>query len=1314
MKRAVHRLGASCMTCRHFLLRLLTLLVAGSLYPLASSADSLSAAHAEGASAGSGQPAGARAPLVLSAEEKSWLAAHPILRVAATSDWPPFEYVDADGVYKGISADLLRLLGEHVGFEIEIVTGKWTELFDMLKAGELDVCPGLATTPQRKRSLLFTKPLLDFPHAIYVREGENQITSLDDLKDRVVVVEKDYWTHEVLEKDCPEIKLVPVDSSLQALLKVSDGEADAYIGNTAVSSYLIDRNVIMGLKSIWCPEVASLKLSIGVRKDFGPLVAILNRAIDALGAAEKRDIIARYTVVPHWVNLSDEEWAWIRAHPAIRLGVDPEFAPFEFVAEDGSYEGMASDYVRLLNQRLGLNMKVVHKTSWLEAVDLASTRDLDVLPCVGITQQRRKLFLFTRPYLSFYRVIVTKRDGPLVSTIDDLSGLRVAVQADTSHHGFLVEQAHIAPLLFDSVETTLMAVSRGKADAAVGNVATVSYWIRKLGLTDLRITVPADRNVSHLHFAVRSDWPELVVILNKGLASITEEEANTIRKKWVGVSVEPGIDVGRIVRVVAGVVAVALLFLGLLGLHNRRLRKEIRVRKHAEEARRRSEEDYRTLVESANSVILRMTPEGTVVFINAFAERFFGYTPEELVGRNVVGTIVPEADAKGLSLRALMADLASYPDKYEVNENENMTKSGDHVWVAWTNCPLYDEEGSLKEVLCVGADMTARKRAEEVLFRYEFIVNTVDDMMSVLSAEGCYEAINTAWCSAMGMAREAVVGKRLSEVWPAEVAGDNIWPNLRRCLSGDLVTQESVVQLPNRGERHCEVTMYPYADANGDITHAVVVTHDVTDWRNAQAALREAKQAAEAANLAKSAFLANMSHEIRTPMNAILGYTQLLQRYADLSPDQQHALDAIARSGDHLLALINDVLEMSRIEAGRVQLRPATFNMRGLLSDMEVMFRVRTNTKGLELTTEVEESVPTFIRADEGRVRQVLVNLLGNAVKFTDHGRISVQVGLDPNASQTGCALAIEVADTGYGIQPEELDSIFESFEQAGSAALRRGGTGLGLSISRSFARMMGGDITVTSELGVGSRFLFTMLAEAGAETDAKSRAPERYVKHVSPGQKEIRVLIVDDRATNRDLLCRLLEKVGFVTREAENGAEGLTAFNDWHPAIVLIDLVMPVMNGWEAIRKMRLSPEGQKATIIAVTASALEEGQGKALSEGADALLRKPFRDNELFELIRRHADVAFDYEEGRTAPTEGPTDTSLKLAAQALEVFPADVRKRLRHAVVTGSIDNACSIAGEVRDRAPELAALIERCAREFALHEIEELLDTGGDEV
>lgn len=773
-------------------------------------------------------------------------------------------------------------------------------------------------------------------------------------------------------------------------------------------------------------------------------------------------------------------------------------------------------------------------------------------------------------------------------------------------------------------------------------------------------------------------------------------------------------------KVVGTIVCLAVVALLLTGLYNRRLRREIAGRRQAEQALRESEENYRSLVESANSIILRMSPEGKIVFINRFAERFFGYSSKDIVGRNVVGTIVPEVEKDGRDLRDLIQDIGRRPERYETNENENMTSTGGRVWVAWTNRPIYDDDGNVIEMLCVGNDVTARRRAEEMLYRYEFIANTVGDMMSIINRQGRYEAVNDAWCRATDQTRDSAIGKPINLVWPTEAAETAIRPSLQRCFAGEKVTFETMLDLPAKGMRHCEVTMYPYGSP--EVTHAVVVTHDVTERKEIEVALREAKSAAESANRAKSVFLANMSHEIRTPMNAILGYTQLLQRLPNLSPGDAAALEAIGRSGEHLLSLINDVLDMSKIEAGRVELTPFSFDLPALLSDVEVMFRVRTDAKGLTLVTSIEGDVPRLVRADGHRVRQVLINLIGNAVKFTDKGGVTIRVHreVESAAKDKSCAspapktgdflIVVDVEDTGSGIAPEDREVVFGSFVQGVSASAGKGGTGLGLAISRNFARMMGGDIEVNSAPGRGSCFRYSFRAEPGEEVEVDSTQRHRRVMRLKDGHVGVRALVVDDRQTNRHLLCRMLDTVGFTTREAADGQEALDIFREWLPKVVLIDLVMPVMDGRRAIRALRDMPEGKHAAVIAVTASILEEESAVVFAQGADALLRKPFRQEDLFEQIRLHAGVEYEYKEARRAEEETITSPFPALLPRALDGLPCDLVELLREAVVTGSVDDVLLLAERVRNTSPPLAAAIQKSAREFDLRRLQTLFESS----
>ena len=386
--------------------------------------------------------------------------------------------------------------------------------------------------------------------------------------------------------------------------------------------------------------------------------------------------------------------------------------------------------------------------------------------------------------------------------------------------------------------------------------------------------------------------------------------------------------------------------------------------------------------------------------------------------------------------------------------------------------------------------------------------------------------------------------------------------------------------------------------------------------------LRAAKEAAESASRAKSAFLANMSHEIRTPMNAILGYAQLLERDQGLGDDQKQKIDIIQSSGRHLLTLINDVLEMSKIEAGRATHTVEPFDLYALLHDMQWMFHELTENKGLELTFE-QEQLPRALSGDAGKVRQVLINLLSNAVKFTTSGRIAVRASSRVAAGDRH-VVVIAVEDTGPGIEPGNLGRIFDAFDQAHSSA-RTGGTGLGLAISRNFARLMHGDLVVESTPGKGSVFTFWFEAAAAAIETVQGRIAHPMPTGLEPNQLAPRVLIVDDVPTNRDLLDELLSRLGFSTRTAASAEEAIVVHDDWRPDLVLMDLRMPGMGGLEGIRRLRQS--GSKATIISVSASGLAETEKEAREAGVDAFVRKPYQEDALLAVIGERLGVRYVY---------------------------------------------------------------------------------------
>ncbi|MEB3831856.1 PAS domain S-box protein [Phormidium sp. CCY1219] len=511
-------------------------------------------------------------------------------------------------------------------------------------------------------------------------------------------------------------------------------------------------------------------------------------------------------------------------------------------------------------------------------------------------------------------------------------------------------------------------------------------------------------------------------------------------------------------------------------------------------------------------------------------------------------------------------------------------------------------------------------------------------------------------------------------------------------------------------------------DAKQNCWLVTVISQDISDRKRAEAELERAKEVAESANRAKSAFLASMSHELRTPLNAILGFAQLMQRSSTLLPEHRNHIAIINRSGEHLLTLINDLLNMAKIEAGRTTLNEHEFNLHGFLDNLQKIFALKAKDKHLELVFSINADLPKWAIADEVKLRQVLINLLGNALKFTDVGRVTLRVfprssDLSPTSPplpstqrQTKVNIAFSVEDTGPGIPETELEDIFQPFLQTRTGKQSQEGTGLGLAIARQFVQLMGGELSVSSTLGQGSSFSFTIPLTVTEFTHKKTPLPPPPLAiSLAPNQPSYRILIADDRPDNRQLLVQFLSPLGFDIKEAKDGAETLELWQGWHPHVILMDMQMPGISGWEATRQIKgkkPSPNGNfipgenlppTPVIIAVTASCFAEDKHATIAAGCDDAIAKPFKTADILSTLQTHLGVSYIYESETPQSLPALTDDN-QLHPTEILVLSTELIQRIEQASIRAKLTQLYGAIAEIKPAHPQLAAKLQRLADAF----------------
>ncbi len=1230
-----------------------------------------------------------------------------------SANLPPFGSLK-DGKPVGFAVEIIHEIMQRLGRADTIEFDDWKVVYERVLTESGTVLMPPSRTPERENLFKWVGPLVPEKIVLFARRDSGLvINSLEDAKKVSGIATVTGYASEKLLKQKGFTNLVSQRSPTQGPDALKFGRADLWLNsNITMKQTALAANVDPDLLEpvFVVKEIPSyLAFSKSVPNE---LVNRWQAALDDM----KRDGSWERTV-SNWVprellrigggtlNLNEKERLWIEANPTVKVIHYFHEPPFT-VDSDHAHAGYLYELLFEVLRLSGLKLEFVGDFSSYDSMVIAlQDGAVDILTTMENTRRLSDDIVRTIPVVKTPYALVAKNSAPEVTRTSELFGQKVAVVKGYAQDQHLDRFPQIEKVHVRNNEEGFEAVRMGRAEYFLNNRANAAYVLKKTFATDLRIagTLPyADFPPLTLSFGIYGKDSELPGIINKALTAVPMKALTRLRDKW--------------------------------------LAEEFTVMDPDRISLTTEEDDY-----------LRENPVLQVAFDVDWPPVEF---TDKGAGMNGIAAdyLSRMSELLGVELKPsrprswkemmkavkngeldLFSAISPTPQRREWIDFTDSYLSFPIVIITGKEVPYIGSMSDLGENPVAVVDSYA---SHDLLLKNHPYLNLLpvqdvkEGLMSVSTGKALAFIGNLATVSYI-VSREGLTDLKVSGETPYSfdismgVRKDN---TVLLKILGKALARISPEERSAINSRWTSVT-FEYATDYSLIWRilgvALVIVVIVLYWNNRLkievAERKRAEETAEAANRAKSEFLANMSHELRTPLNAILGFAQIMERNPAISSEKE-SLKIIQRSGNHLLTLINQVLDLSKIEAGHITLEEHGFDLLHLLDELENMLSLRAGKKLLTLDFDCAQEVPRYIRTDEVKLRQVLINLLSNAIKFTDEGSVKLRVSLqkynDLEISEKAKAslhdgkyvILFEIEDTGPGIAPEEMDGLFEAFGQTASGREAREGTGLGLLISYKFVQLMGGHLNVASEVGKGTTFGFDIRAQAAGAVEIPQESPGRRVVALEPGQPSYRILIVDDNSDNRQLLIRLLSPLDLDLREAGNGQEAIKIWNNWKPHLIWMDMRMPIMDGYEATRMIRAqAPSIPAPAIIAVTASVFEENRAAVMSIGCDDIVIKPFKESEIMEKLQKHLGVRFQYADNElfAQPADHKIDSS-RLTTLNLSALPQKTVDKLKGSVAALEMDTTLTVIEEIRELDELLADALKKLVERYRFDTLQKLLD------